>query len=46
MIQWLRLHATNAGGAGLIPGQGTRVSQAMWCSQKESQHLFKRLSSL
>ena len=24
MVQWLRLQAPNAGGPGLIPGQGTR----------------------
>ena len=24
MIQWLRLHAPNAGGLGSIPGEGTR----------------------
>ena len=24
MIQWLRFHAPNSGGPGLIPGQGTR----------------------
>ena len=24
MVQWLRLHAPNAGGLGSIPGQGTR----------------------
>ena len=24
MVQWLRLHAPNAGGMGSIPGQGTR----------------------
>ena len=24
VVQWLRLHAPNAGGLGLIPGQGTR----------------------
>ncbi|TEA39692.1 hypothetical protein DBR06_SOUSAS3410160, partial [Sousa chinensis] len=23
-VQWLRLHAPNAGGLGLVPGQGTR----------------------
>ena len=23
MVQWLRLHASNAGRVGLIPGQGT-----------------------
>ena len=25
MVQWLRLHTPNAGGPGLIPGQGTRA---------------------
>ena len=25
MVQWLRLHASNAGGPGLIPDQGTRA---------------------
>ena len=24
VVQWLRLHTPNAGGSGLIPGQGTR----------------------
>jgi len=24
VVQWLRLHTANAGGLGLIPGQGTR----------------------
>ena len=24
VVQWLRLHAPNAGGVGLIPGQGTK----------------------
>ncbi|TEA30837.1 hypothetical protein DBR06_SOUSAS15510001, partial [Sousa chinensis] len=24
VVQWLRLHVPNAGGPGLIPGQGTR----------------------
>ncbi|TEA36862.1 hypothetical protein DBR06_SOUSAS44310005, partial [Sousa chinensis] len=24
VVQWIRLHAPNAGGTGLIPGQGTR----------------------
>ena len=27
-VQWLRLHTPNAGGPGLIPGQGTRSH--MW----------------
>ena len=25
MVQWLRLHASTAGGMGLIPGQGTKM---------------------
>ena len=29
MIEWLRLHASNAGGAGSIPGSGTRIPHAM-----------------
>ncbi|TEA28982.1 hypothetical protein DBR06_SOUSAS11410021, partial [Sousa chinensis] len=24
VVEWLRLHATNAGGPGLIPGHGIR----------------------
>ena len=28
MVQWLELHASNAGGAGLISGQGTRIPHA------------------
>ena len=33
-LQWLRLHATYAGGVGLIPGQGTKVPHAALCGQK------------
>ena len=29
VIQWLRLHASSAGGASLIPGQGTKISHAV-----------------
>ena len=32
--QWLRLCAANAGGAGSIPSQGTRILHAAWSSQK------------
>ena len=28
-IQWLRLSASNAESVGLIPGQGTKIPQAM-----------------
>ena len=27
-VQWLRLQAPNAGGMGLLPGWGTKISQA------------------
>ena len=27
MVQWLRLHASSAGGAGQIPGWGTEIPQ-------------------
>ena len=33
MVQWLRLHDSNPGGMGLIPGQGTRVPHAAWPEQ-------------
>ena len=34
MVQWLRLRASVAGGAGLIPGQGTKILHAVWSGQK------------
>ena len=34
MVQWLRLRASNAGGAGLIPGQGIKIPHAVRCGQK------------
>ena len=34
MVQWSGLHASNAGGMGLIPGWGTKIPQAM---QKKKQ---------
>ena len=33
VAQWLRLCASTAGGAGLVPGQGAGISRARWCSQ-------------
>ena len=29
-VQWLRLHAPNAGGTGSIPGWVTKISHAAW----------------
>ena len=33
-VQWLRFHASTAGGMGLIPGWGTKILHAAWHSQK------------
>ena len=35
VVQWLRLHTSNAGDAGLIPGWETRIPFATWCSEKK-----------
>ena len=29
-VQWLRLHASTAGGTGSIPGRGIKISHAVW----------------
>ena len=34
-VQRLRLHTSKAGGAGLIPGQGTKIPHATWRGQKK-----------
>ena len=34
-VQWLRLCTPNAGGAGLIPGRGTRILHATWSRLKK-----------
>ena len=35
MVQWLRPHASTAGGMGLIPGQETKIPHAARCHQKK-----------
>ena len=35
-VQWLGLHASTAGGTGLIPGQGTKILHAAWHGQKKT----------
>ena len=35
--QWLRLHASTAGSAGSIPGQGTKIPHAALLSQKKKE---------
>ena len=33
-VQWLRLQASTSGGAGSIPGQGTKIPHAPWHGRK------------
>ena len=35
VVQWLRLPASMAGGAGLISGRGTKILHAVTCDQLE-----------
>ena len=34
-IQWLRLGASTVSGSHSVPGQGIKIPQAVWCSQKK-----------
>ena len=34
-VQWLRPHASFAGGRGSIPGQGAKIPQIVWQGQKK-----------
>ena len=34
VVQWLRLHVSNAGDMGSILGQGTRIPHLSWCAKK------------
>ena len=38
MVQWLGLHAFTAKGTGSVPGQETKIPQAVWCSQKKKKY--------
>ena len=38
MVQWLRLHTSNAGDAGLIPGQGIKILHAARPKKKKTFH--------
>ena len=40
-VQWLGLLAFTAEGSGSVPGQGTKILQAMWRSQKKKLYLNK-----
>ena len=43
-VQWLKLHASTAGGMGSTSGQGTRIPHAAWCGQKKKIMTFRRSS--
>ena len=36
VVQWLRFHSSTAGGAGLIPGQRTKIPHAPWHGPQKS----------
>lgn len=42
MIQWLRCHVSNAGGADSIPGWGARIPQASW-PRKPKKHKIEAM---
>ena len=46
LVQWLRLCAPSAGGAGSIPGQGTKISHAAWCDQTNNDKVEGRAGTL
>ena len=37
-VQWLRLHASTAGGMGSIPGWGTKIPHATWYGAKKKRN--------
>ena len=41
-VQWLGLCASTVGGAGSIPGQGTKIPHATWHGQKINRSLKKK----
>ena len=36
VVQWLRLQAASAGGTGMVPGWGTKISHAVQLGQKKN----------
>ena len=40
VVQWLGLRAFIAEGMGLIPGQGIKILQGVWCGQKKKSRMF------
>ena len=46
VVQWLRLCASNAGGMGLIPGQGTKILHASRCGKEKKKKKKKKDTEL
>ena len=42
VFQWLKLCASNAGGVGLIPGQGTKIPHASWQKKNKNKKTQNR----
>ena len=42
VVQWLKIYAFIAGDRGSVPGRGTRILQATWCSQNKQTERFQR----
>ena len=40
VVQWLKLHHSNAGGTGLIPSQGTKIPHATGPEKKKNVSLW------
>ena len=45
-VQWLRCCASNAGGTDSIPGQGTKITSAMWHSLKKQKQKINPTQNL
>ena len=43
VAQWLRLHASSAGGVGSIPGWGTKIPHSVWHGQKKKKNYNKEV---
>ena len=46
VVKWLRLHPSNAGDAGLSPGQGTKIPHAAWPNKQTISTLTELRSKL
>ena len=47
VVQWLRLGAFTAVALSSVPGWGTKIPQAVWCSQKKKKiHFCKKQNNV